>query len=313
MNLLITHEDIYTVEDKEKLRSIGYNVFFTKDEDEKMDEKTLGIKLSDIDAIVGYTLFKNNDISNFPNLKFIKTYSAGLDQLPHDYINKHDIIVENAKDVFSIPIAEYTVMKVLEIAKSTKAFYINQENKLWNTDEKVCEITDKSVLIIGCGSIGRETAKRLKPFVLKISGVVRKNIDEDSKQYVDEFYYQDRIESLIPESDIIILALPYSESSHHIIDENMISLMKDEAILINVARGKIIDENALIAALEKGKFSGVALDVTYDEPLSEDSPLWDFDNVSITPHSSYKSAKNGRRQVLSVYSGVKNFYDNYKK
>ena len=313
MKLLITWGDTYSEEEKMKLLTIGYEIFYLKGDSEAIDENNICFKLSDIDAVVCTSIFKNNDISKFTKLKYIKTYSAGTDSLPHEYIKEHDIILENAKSVYSIPIAEYIVMKILEIYKSAKAFYRYQMEHKWKKNEKILELTDKKALIIGYGSIGIETAKRLKVFGVKINGIVGKNIDESSRKYVDNIYTSDKIKSLIPESDIIILSLPYSAANHHLIDEDLLTLMNNDAILINIARGKIIDEESLIKKLRNGKFLGVALDVFYNEPLDTNSPLWQFGNVSITPHVSNLSEKIDDRQFESVYNGLNDFYQKIVK
>lgn len=312
MKLLITwgskYSPQYSPHERQQLESLGFDVYYLKVDRNKIDEETAGFKMADIDAVVCNNLFKNNDIKNFTSLKFIKTYSAGTNYMPHDYINANGIILENAKDVYGIPIAEYIVMSILEIVKSAKAFYMHQQNHSWNRNETITELTDMVVTIIGYGCIGIETAKRLKPFGVKIRAVVGRSINEDSRQFVDEIYTADKVLDLLPDSDVVVLSLPYSPASHHLLDQAAIDSMKDDAIIVNIARGKIIEEQALIAALKNGKFRGVALDVTYNEPLDQESELWKMPNVSITPHISGLSNKVNERQFVSVYEGLKRFY-----
>ena len=124
--------------------------------------------------------------------------------------------------------------------------------------------------------LGSEIAKRLKAFGVNVIGVGRRKIES---QYIDEYYLINEIDDVLRKSDIVILTLPLTKETPHLIDAKKIANMKDNSVLINVSRGGVIDESALIEALQEDKFLGVALDVFEEEPLQEESPLWDFDRV----------------------------------
>ena len=284
--LLLTGAFNYSQEQLKKIEELGFEITFVQDERMPLD-----IDVSDIDAVVCNGLFLYNDIKEFKSLKLIQLTSAGLDRVPIDYINKHNIKVFTAKDVYSIPMAEWVVLKILEIYKKSKQFYKNQEKHKWEKQRDLIELTDKTALIIGFGSIGLEVAKRLKAFGVNVIGVGR---TEKESEHLDEYLLIDDINEGLKKSDIVILTLPLTEETRHLINKDKINNMKKNVVLVNVARGEIIDEVALINGINDKKFLGVALDVFSEEPLGE-SLLWDFENVIITPHNSFVSDKVGDR------------------
>lgn len=284
--LLLTGAFKYNQEQLSNLEHLGYEIVFVQDE-----RKTLNIDVSDIDAVVCNSLFIYNDIKEFKNLRTIQLTSAGLDRVPLDYINEKGIQLFNTRGVYSIPMAEWAILKILEIYKKSRIFYKNQEQHKWEKQRELLELTDKTAAIIGYGSVGKEIAKRLKAFGVTVISVDRQ-VKED--EYVNESILIDNLDLALEKSDIIILTLPLTDETQHLINEEKIKVMKDDAVLINVSRGGIIDEIALIESLNKDKFLGLALDVFEEEPLNA-SPLWDCKNVIITPHNSFISDKVNER------------------
>ena len=280
--LLLTGAFKFSREQLSNLEPLGYEIVFVQDE-----RKALNIDVSDIDAVVCNSLFIYNDIKEFKNLRIIQLTSAGLDRVPLDYINEKGIQLFNARGVYSIPMAEWVTLKILEIYKKSRVFYKNQEQHKWEKQRNLLELTDKTAAIIGYGNVGKEIAKRLKAFGVTVISV-DKQVKED--EYIDEAILIDDIDAALEKSDIIVLTMPLTDETKHLINEEKIKVIKDDAVLINVSRGEIIDETALIESLNKDKFLGVALDVFEEEPLSE-SPLWDFEQVIITPHNSFVSDK----------------------
>lgn len=283
MELLLTGAFKYSEEQLNRLRTLGYEIAFVQDE-----RIPLEIDVSDIEAVVCNSLFLYNDIAKFKNLKLIQLISAGLDRVPLDYIKEKGIKLFNAKGVYSVPMAEWVVLKILEIHKKSKQFYKNQEKHKWEKQRDLLELKDKIAVIIGFGDVGTEVAKRLKAFGVHVIGIGRR---KKEFQLLDEYYLIDYIDEVLRKSDIVILTLPLTEDTRHLIKEEKIRQMKDDCVLVNVSRGGVIDEKSLVKALQSGKFLGVALDVFEEEPLSENSSLWDFENVIITPHNSFVSDK----------------------
>jgi phosphoglycerate dehydrogenase-like enzyme len=294
--LLITGAFKYSEEQLNKLKTLGHEIVFVQDE-----RAPLQIDLSDIDAVVCNSLFLYNNITQFKNLRFIQLTSAGMDRAPLDYIKEKGIQIFNSKGVYSIPMAEWVVLKILEIYKKSRYFYKMQEQHNWVKNRDLLELTDKVAAIIGFGSVGTEIAKRLKVFGVSILSVDIQTIGSD---FSDETYLIDDIGEPLKKSDIVILTLPLTQETKHLINKEMINIMKDGTVLINVSRGGIIDEETLVEAIQGDKFSGVALDVFEKEPLNKDSPLWDFENVVITPHNSFVSDKVNDRLVKLIMKNL---------
>jgi len=284
--LMLTGAFKYSQEQLNRLENLGYEIIFVQDERIPLDFDVSGIV-----AVVCNGLFLYNDISEFKNLKAIQLTSAGLDRVPLDYINEHRIQVFNASGVYSIPMAEWVVLKVLEIYKKSRYFYKNQEKHKWKKHRDLLELTDKTTSIIGFGNVASEIAKRLKAFGVNVISVDIRKVESD---YVDESLLINDIDDALKKSDIVILTLPLTDETRYLINKDKIDIIKDNAVLVNVARGGIIDEAEIIKALNGGKFLGVALDVFEEEPLGE-SPLWGFKNVIITPHNSFVSDKVNER------------------
>ncbi|ONH01840.1 hypothetical protein BKK45_05085 [Bacillus cereus] len=297
MKLLLTGAFKYSEEQLKQLQLLGYEITFIQDE-----RLPLQIDVSDIDAVVCNSLFLSNDINKFERLKFVQLTSAGLDRVPLSYIKDHGIVLHSAKGIYSIPMAEWVILKVLEIYKNSRGFYEAQFERRWEKCRDIIELTGKTATIIGFGDVGSEIAKRLKVFEVNIIGVGRREIDSD---IIDEFYFIDEVEAALRKSDIVILTLPLTEETYHLIDKCKINKMKEKSILVNVSRGAIINEEALIEALRADKFLGVALDVFKEEPLPYNNDLWELDKVIVTPHNSFVSNKINERLFNLIMKNLK--------
>jgi phosphoglycerate dehydrogenase-like enzyme len=297
MKLLLTGAFKYSQEQLNMIQSLGYEVTFVQDERVPLD-----IDVSEFEAVVCNSLFLYNDITRFKKLEFIQLTSAGLDRVPLDYLKEKGIKLFNAKGVYSIPMAEWVVLKILEIYKKSRKFYDNQAEHKWDKQRDLLELTDKTASIIGFGSVGYEVAKRLKAFDVKVIGVGRRKIESD---LLDEYYLIEDIDQVLNKSDIVILTLPLTEETRHLIDRDKIKNMKDNSVLVNVSRGGVIDESDVIEAIQCEKFLGVALDVFDEEPLNNDSLLWDFENVIVTPHNSFVSDKVSERLICIIIKNLK--------
>jgi phosphoglycerate dehydrogenase-like enzyme len=290
MKLLLTGAYSYTNEQLNHLESLGYQITMLQDE-----RTPSTMKFADIEAVVCNNMFRHTNIEEFKNLKFIQLISTGTDRIPVDFIEKAGIKLETARGVYSIPIAEWVVLKILEITKKSRHFFYAQQQHQWQKERNLEELTGKTAAIVGYGSIGVETAKRLQAFDVKITAVDTRKPAPDEMTWIHELQPPEELDIVLANKDIVILTLPLTRQTHHLINKQRLELMKDDAILINVSRGPIVDELALIAALKQNKFAGVALDVFEKEPLAADSPLWDFKNVLATPHNAFVSGKNHQR------------------
>lgn len=283
MKLLLTGAFKYEESHLDRIRMMGYDLFFVQDERVPLD-----IDVSSIEVVVCNSLFLYHDIRHFEKLRCIQLTSAGIDRVPLDYIEDRGIVLFNAKDVYSIPMAEWVVLKVLEIYKKSREFHHAQINHQWEKQRELLELTDKIAAIIGFGSVGEEVAKRLKGFGVNTIGVGRRRIESP---YLEEYFTIDQIEHVLEKSHIVVLTLPHTNETHHFLNSNRIDKMMDRSILINISRGGVLDESALLKAVKRDKFLGVALDVFEEEPLPTASPLWEQKKVFISPHNSFISDK----------------------
>lgn len=243
-----------------------------------------------VDGIIGNGIFLSHPIEKFKNLKFIQLTSAGFDRVPMDYVKEHDIKIRNARGVYSIPMAEYVLSGVLALYRNQFFFNENQKAHKWEKARYLKELFGRTVLIFGCGSVGTECAKRFEAMGCTVTGidpVVRKH------ENFSVICHTDEINEVISNADIVILTLPLTEETRGMINEEVISYMKDGAVLVNIARGALVSTDALIKELKSGRISAV-LDVFEEEPLGE-SELWDMENVIITPHNSFVGEGNGKR------------------
>lgn len=294
MNILLTGAFSYSNAQIKKIESLGYNVTFIKNELEE-----LNIDVSNIDVVICNRLFLHNDINKFKNLKVIQTTSAGLDRIPLEYTKKNNIRVFNAGNSYSIPMAEFAIMQLLNIYKNNKQFVKNQLKQKWEVNRELEELSDKKVLIMGFGNVGFEIAKRLYNFVSEIYAYDIKKVDYDKVIYVSDY------KKIIETIDIIILTMPLVKETKYIVNKSFIENLKQGSTLINVSRGKLINEKDLIEAIKSNKFLGVALDVFEEEPLYIENELWSFDNVYITPHNSFVSKINKERLFKVILENLR--------
>lgn len=205
-----------------------------------------------------------------------------------DYIIENNIELYNAKNVYSIPMAEWVVLKILEIYKKSKVFFKNQENHIWKKERELFELANKKIGIIGFGDVGFEVSKRLKAFDANITAI---NRSEVKSKYVNNYIQLKDLDKILPKLDVIIITIASTPQTKELIDYKQLDLMKNDSVLINVARGELINQDELIKSLNNNKFLGVALDVFEEVPLT-DSSLWGYENVFITPHNSFVSESN---------------------
>lgn len=270
------------------------------------DEKK-EIKIPDLekyDIMISYNPFVSNDFRGAVNLKLLIMASTGIDHVPDYMIEKNNLVIANNYGGYAVPISEWILMSALMGIKNVPKIIERAENKIWGIEKNMMELTDKEVLILGAGRIASEASKRFRCFNAKVRGY-RKSTKENPD--FDEIIGNDKLDSSIKKSDIVVMCLPETPETYQILDDKRLSMMKDDAILINISRGKTIDEQSLIKHLEKGKFRFVALDVFENEPLSKESPLWDIDRVFISTHTCWMSQKRGERIVYHIKKSLSDF------
>ena len=253
------------------------------------------------EAVICNGLFQWNDIAAFSNLKYIQLTSAGYDRLPMDYVNAHGIAIHNAAGVYSGPMAEWTVMVLLELLKNADKSRENRLARRWEKDRSWRELSGKTACILGFGAYGQAVAKRLKAFDMTVRVVNRSQKDS---LFVDSFHPLDELEQVLAVSNVVILAIALAAGTESLIGLQQIRAMKPGAVLVNAARGGLLDEDALADTLKPGHLAGAALDVFRQEPLPESSPLWSLPNVILTPHNSFIGEGNHRRMMEVVRNNL---------
>lgn len=299
MKLLLTGAFKYDDFQIEYLKSLGFEIVFWQDERIPVD-----FEVSDIEAVVCNALFLYTPIENFVSLRVIQLTSAGLDRVPLDYIKKHNIILFNAKGVYSVPMAEFALCGILQLVKQSRFFYNNQKQHIWEKHRGIIELAGKNVCIIGAGSIGCEAAKRFKAFDMNVIGIDPHSNDCNA---FDKICLPESMDKVLPHCDAVVLTLPLTEDNEGFFNKQKFELMKSDSIFVNIARGKLVNQQDLTEALINKKIGGCVLDVFEDEPLDDKDALWDFENVILTPHNSFVSDNNNKRMYNVIVNNLKGY------
>jgi phosphoglycerate dehydrogenase-like enzyme len=261
---------------------------------------TLAKELPDAHIFVGASL-RPEQFAHAKQLKWIHSTAAGVSQLMHPELRNSGVIVTNPSGIFSPPMAEHTMGMILALARNfpdtvrfqDAAKWAQQD--LWDKPQHLSEVNGSLLLIVGYGSIGRELAKRAQAFGMRIWGVTRSGKGDTT--HAERIQPASELHQALPHADYIVIAAPDTSETKHLIGAEQIARMKRGARLINISRGSLLDEAALMAALQSGQLSGAALDVTTPEPLPSDSALWKAPNLFITPHTSGVSDRLWQRET----------------
>jgi phosphoglycerate dehydrogenase-like enzyme len=217
-------------------------------------------------------------VAAIPTLRLIQALTTGVDPLLALDLPP-TAIVTSARGIHAPQMAELAVLYMLSLSRDFPRMLANQRRAAWQRWGQRL-LAGKTAVIVGVGSISETLAARCKAFGLRVIGITgRRQADG-----FDELYTREHLHEVAARADFLVLLTPYTPETHHMIDAAVLSAMPKSAYLINIARGKIVDEGALIEALRSGRIAGAALDVFETEPLPESSPLWAFDNVIVTPH-----------------------------
>lgn len=216
------------------------------------------------------------------NLEWLQLESSGANLYTVEGILPENVQLTSATGCYGLAISEYMVSMVLNLFLKQNLYKENQEKHLWHDEGRIKSIYGSTALILGMGNIGTEFAERFKALGGHTIGV--KRVPSAKPEFIDELYLIDKLEELLPRADVVAMSLPETKETIKLMDAHKLSLMKKEAILINVGRGSAVDTQALCDALNSGRLSGAALDVTDPEPVPPEHPLWDTKNLLITPH-----------------------------
>ena len=252
----------------------------------------LALKLPEADVLVVSGLWKNELAPLAGKLKFIQSISAGTDQYDQALLRQRGIRLASAAGVNAYAVAEHAMALMLALARRLPEARDNQQARRWRgmvseIAAREDQLTGKTLLIVGLGRIGSRLARLAKAFDMRVVALRREvSASANASPDVDAVVGPDRLHEMLGQADVVVLACPLTPATENLIDAAALTAMKPTAHLINVARGRVVNEGALIDALQQRRIAAAGLDVTHDEPLPESSPLWALPQVLLTPHSA---------------------------
>jgi D-2-hydroxyacid dehydrogenase (NADP+) len=276
------------------------------------DYERLPQELPDTDIFVGYSL-RAQQLVDGKKLKWIHSTATGVSQLMYPELRDSGIIVTNPSGVFSVPMAEHIMGMLLALARNfPECVRLQQEGlwsqqKLWEKAQQLTELNGKILLIVGFGSIGRELARRARAFDMRVWGVTRSG--KGDLTHAEKIVSVTKLDEVLSEADYVVISAPDTSETKHLIGAPQFARMKRGAGLINVGRGSLLDEAALIGALENGALVGAALDVAAIEPLPPENPLWKAPNLFVTPHVSAVSDRLWIRETDLLMELLERWFD----
>lgn len=239
------------------------------------------------------------------NLQWIQTFSAGVEGFAPLLVDR-EIVLTNVKILQGPEIADHAMALLLNFTRDLK-FYNEQSQWQRNARLPHIELRGKTVLVIGLGGIGTQIAQRASAFDMRVIAIDPKDIPlHRDVAYVGK---PDELDALLPQADVVISSVPHTPQTDQMLGAKQFSLMKDGVYLINVSRGRIVDTDALVAALRSGKVVAAGLDVADPEPLPSGHPLWSMPNVTITPHIATRSDRLVERRTELFRTNVRRFLD----
>lgn len=275
--IIVLNTDFKRIQIEEiKKMAADYQVKFKDDLSEEDYEK--------VEIMYGWNkAYSPEDLKKFTALKWIQAASAGVDYLPKVITENSQIQISNMSGVHAVPITESVFGYLLGTGRQLFTSQLNQLKAQWvrPEHETFYSLKNKTLLVYGTGNIGQEIARVGQAFGMKTIGI---NTNGRAIEYFDESVALVDSQNVTEQADFIVSTLPATKDTHHYFDEDWFTHLKSTALFINIGRGQTVDETAIVSALSKRQFAGAYLDVFHTEPLPEASPLWQVDNLLITPH-----------------------------
>jgi phosphoglycerate dehydrogenase-like enzyme len=273
----------YQLQNRFGLLNTGINSF------EVRDAQALQDKVGEADVLVISGLWRNDLLDRASKLRFIQSIGAGTDQFPREELSRRGIRLTSARGVNARAVSEHAMALILALSRRIPEARDNQAKHVWrgmisDLTQREDELGGKTLLIVGLGQIGGRLAQLAKAFDMGVLGLKRDTTTGGGA--ADAVHRMEELQSLLPRADFVALTCPLTKETEKLIDAEALARMKPSAYLVNVARGRCVDESALVDALARRKIAGAAIDVTVEEPLATDSPLWSMEHVLITPHTA---------------------------
>jgi phosphoglycerate dehydrogenase-like enzyme len=265
------------------------------------------------EAYVGYgvpeDLFAAATEGPGARLRWAHTASAGVGGALHPAMRASDVVLTNGAGIYAEPMADTVLAMILHFARGIDVAVRAQAERRWDkapfdaADAPVRELADSTVGIVGLGGIGRAVARRAAALGMRVLATRRRGTD--GPPGVDVFAGDDALHRILPECHYLVVAVPQTDDTRALVGARELGMLPEGAVVVNVARGAVIDENALIGALRSGRLRGAGLDVFTREPLPADSPLWTLPNVLVLPHVSGASHRFWRRQADLIVQNLR--------
>jgi D-2-hydroxyacid dehydrogenase (NADP+) len=269
----------------------------------------LPAELPDTDIFIGFNLLPAQ-LESARRLKWIHVTAAGVAQLMRPDVRDRGIVVTNSRGIHAIPMAEHTMGLIIALARRIPECIRNQRERLWSQQQiwelHPAELRGTTLLIVGFGAIGRELARLARAFGMRVFAVTRSGQADAS--LADESFSAAELSRALPQADYVVLSAPDTPGTRSIIGAPQLAAMKHSACLLNIARGSLIDEAALVSALQNGTIAAAALDVAGQEPLPPGDPLWTAPNLVVTPHTSSVSDRLWPRQIELTLENLERWF-----
>jgi phosphoglycerate dehydrogenase-like enzyme len=275
------------------------------------DYSRLGEQIGDADALLAWSL-RPEQFQAAHRLRWIHSTAAAVHQLMFPELVASDVVVTNSREVHGPVVAEHALAMMFAVARKILAAvrfqqqHVWAQERLWREGPVPGELQGATLGLIGLGSIGRELARRGAALSMRVLAV-REHPERGGAEGVAEVYGSSQLDELLAASDFVVLAAPVTDSTHRLMDRRRLAQMRPTACLVNVSRGVLVDEEALAEALRQKHIAAAALDVFEKEPLPADSPLWDMENVLISPHAGAVTPRLWERQYALISENVRRF------
>ena len=267
-------------------------------------------EIADADICIAWSI-RPEQFAHAQRLKWIHSPAAAVHQLMFPEMIASEVVVTNARSVHGPVVGEHALALVMALAKKLHTSARLQQQHTWGQQTileqtpTIVELGGSEVLLIGLGSIGREFAKRARGLGMKVTAA-REHADQHDES-VDRVISTAQLDQGLPKSDFVVLAAPLTPTTRHIMNAARIATLRRTAYIVNVSRGPLIDDEALLAALRVGRIAGAGLDVFAEEPLPPDSPYWALPNVIITPHTAAVTPKLWERHYTLISDNLRRY------
>ena len=306
--------------DVDRIRSVlprDWEVVRVSEEADGFGDGATGITAARLEALTGAEVYcgfgvPREAFGRSDRLRWVHSGAAGVGGSLYPEMRERDVIFTNSAGTHGVPVAEHAIAMMFYFARAMDQVEVGRRTGRWNRDRvsgydsPVRELTDSVVGVIGYGGIGRELGRRAKGLGMRV-WAVKRTLGGAKPEEVDRIFGSEGLGAVLAGSDYVVVTVPHTSETDGLIGAAELSRMKRGAVLINVARGRIVDEEALIEALRSGEIRGAGLDVYWEEPLPPTSPLWELDNVCLTPHIAGLSPRFWERETELIVENTKRY------